>query len=191
MKIKTAVFALGAALLASTSAFAQQVVTLKMANWVPPTHHLFESYNKLADQVSKLTNGTLKIEVDSTAVANPGGMWMPRQMAEQAKLLADLGLEIDATRLSDLTAAPLSAVVSLGGCTGSFVSAEGLVITNHHCVQGALQLNSTPETNLVETGFLAATRADEKPAGATQRIPCVVPLRLSEWEMKKYPPGTR
>src|SRR5688572_10192056 len=69
--------------------------------------------------------------------ANPGGMWMPRQMAEQAKLLADLGLEIEATRLADLTAAPLSAVVSLGGCTGSFVSPEGLVITNHHCVQGA------------------------------------------------------
>jgi hypothetical protein len=102
--------------------------------------------------------------------ANPGGMWMPRQMAEQAELLAELGLEIEATRLADLTAAPLSAVVSLGGCTGSFVSPEGLVITNHHCVQGALQLNSTPEQNLVETGFLAATRADEKPAGATQRI---------------------
>jgi hypothetical protein len=103
------------------------------------------------------------------AFANPGGMWMPRQMAGAA-VLAELGLTIPAATLSDLTAAPLSAVVSLGGCTGSFVSAQGLVVTNHHCVQGALQLNSTPDDNLVERGFLARTRADEKPAGATQRI---------------------
>ncbi len=95
---------------------------------------------------------------------------MPRQLGEQGKLLAGLGLAVDPATLSDLTAPPLSAVVSLGGCTGSFVSPHGLVITNHHCVQGALQLGSTPSDNLVERGFLAATRADEKPAGATQRI---------------------
>lgn len=76
--IRNMLSVLAAALLASlsgTSSSAQTVVTLKMANWVPPTHHLFESYNKLAERVSQLTNGTLKIEVDSTAVANPGGMY--------------------------------------------------------------------------------------------------------------------
>ena len=104
------------------------------------------------------------------AFENPGGMWMPRQMGEAGEQLADLGLAIPAATLSSLTAAPLNAVVSLGGCTGSFVSPEGLLITNHHCVQGSLQLNSTPADNLVERGFLAATRADEKPAGGTQRV---------------------
>jgi hypothetical protein len=102
--------------------------------------------------------------------ANPGGMWMPRQMLAHADQLAELGLQIDAGALSDPTRPPLSAVVSIGGCTASFVSPEGLVVTNHHCVQGALQLNSTPEANLVEHGFLAAARADEKWAGPTQRI---------------------
>jgi hypothetical protein len=33
--------------------------------------------------------------------------------------------------------------VSLGGCTASFVSPDGLIVTNHHCVTGQLQFNST------------------------------------------------
>ncbi len=104
------------------------------------------------------------------AFQNPGGMWMPRQMLDHADRLAGLGMEIDAAQLSDPTKAPLAAVVSLGGCTASFVSPEGLIITNHHCVQGALQLNATPEDNIVENGFLAKTRADERTAGPGQRV---------------------
>ncbi|HET9991269.1 MAG TPA: S46 family peptidase, partial [Kofleriaceae bacterium] len=61
-------------------------------------------------------------------------------------------------------------IVSLGGCTASFVSSEGLIVTNHHCVQGALQLNSTPDKNLVENGFLAKTKAEEPSAGPAQRV---------------------
>jgi V8-like Glu-specific endopeptidase len=101
---------------------------------------------------------------------NPGGMWMPRQMLDHARQLENLGLEIEASALSDPTRPPLSAVVSLGGCTASFVSPEGLVVTNHHCVRSALQLNSTAEDNLVENGFLAASRDKERWAGPTQRI---------------------
>jgi hypothetical protein len=101
---------------------------------------------------------------------SPGGMWMPRQMLDNAKQLEQLGLKIEAAALSDPSRPPLSAVVSLGGCTASFVSPEGLVITNHHCVRGALQLNSTPEDNILENGFLARTRAEERWAGPTQRI---------------------
>jgi V8-like Glu-specific endopeptidase len=47
------------------------------------------------------------------------------------------------------------------GCTGSFVSAEGLVLTNHHCVQTCLADNSTAARDLVADGFLAARREDE------------------------------
>jgi hypothetical protein len=101
---------------------------------------------------------------------NPGGMWMPRQMSDHAALLRELGLRIDASALTDPTQAPMSAVVSLGHCTASFVSPEGLLVTNHHCVQGALQLSSTPDNNLVEHGFVAKTRADETSAGPTQRV---------------------
>ena len=49
---------------------------------------------------------------------------------------------------------------------GSFISAEGLLITNHHCADGILQEHSTPQANLSQDGYLARTRADEKKAGA-------------------------
>ncbi len=99
-------------------------------------------------------------------------MWMPRQMTLpiHAANLKAMGVPLAAADLADPMKAPLAAVVSLGGCTGSFVSPDGLIITNHHCVQQALQVNSTPEANLVEHGFLAKTRADEKSAGPTQHV---------------------
>ncbi|MBK9033176.1 MAG: S46 family peptidase [Myxococcales bacterium] len=58
----------------------------------------------------------------------------------------------------------------LNGCSASFVSPEGLIVTNHHCVQSALQVNSTRARNLVEDGVLARTRAEELPAGPAERV---------------------
>ena len=52
---------------------------------------------------------------------NPGGMWMPFQMAAHADTLRALGLEYDPAALTDPTAHPLGAVVSLGGCSASFI----------------------------------------------------------------------
>jgi hypothetical protein len=106
----------------------------------------------------------------AAAFANPGGMWMPSQMAQHAEQLRELGLVADPEAFTDPTAHPLGAVVWLGGCTGSFVSPEGLVITNHHCVTRALQENSTKERNLLEEGFVARTRAAEQWVGPTGRI---------------------
>lgn len=101
------------------------------------------------------------------AFRNPGGMWMPGQLAAHADTLRKLGLELDPKELGDPTKAPLSAMVWLGGCSGTFVSPEGLIVTNHHCVQLALSVNSTPEHNLIEKGFYAQARAEEKSAGPT------------------------
>ena len=46
-------------------------------------------------------------------------------------------------------------VVRLSGCTGSFVSANGLILTNHHCVEGCLAEHSTREKSLIDSGVLA------------------------------------
>ncbi|WP_428269674.1 S46 family peptidase [Haliangium sp.] len=101
---------------------------------------------------------------------SPGGMWMPKQMASHADTLRRLGLELEPSELADPLSPTLASIVSLGGCSASFVSPEGLVITNHHCVSGSLQYNSTPEENLVEAGYLARTRAEEKWNGPTSRV---------------------
>jgi V8-like Glu-specific endopeptidase len=47
------------------------------------------------------------------------------------------------------------------GCTGSFVSPDGLVLTNHHCAASCIAENSTAERDLVATGFRALERANE------------------------------
>ena len=64
----------------------------------------------------------------------------------------------------------MGAIVSLGGCTASFVSPDGLIVTNHHCVTGGLQFNSTPARNLLKDGYLAKTRGDELPNGPGSRV---------------------
>lgn len=94
---------------------------------------------------------------------------MPNQMAGHAEMLKKLGLTIDPALLSDPLSPLLASVISLGGCSASFVSPDGLVITNHHCATGALQLNSTPAANLLKDGFMAATRAAEKSNGPSAR----------------------
>jgi len=55
----------------------------------------------------------------------------------------------------------LSSVRFMDGGSGSFVSPEGLVMTNHHVAMGQLQKISTPEKNYVDNGFLARTREEE------------------------------
>jgi hypothetical protein len=52
-------------------------------------------------------------------------------------------------------------VVRLAGCTASFVSPDGLILTNHHCVASCLAQNSTRESSLLETGFIARERDAE------------------------------
>ncbi len=65
----------------------------------------------------------------------------------------------------------VDASVQVGGCSASFITAEGLIITNHHCVFGAVQQASTMQHDYVRNGFLARTREQEISAtGLTARI---------------------
>jgi len=98
------------------------------------------------------------------------GMWMPQQVPQIAGQLQKLGIAIEPARLADLTGDPMGAVISLGGCTASFVSPDGLIVTNHHCAFGSIQHNSTAERDLINDGFLTKTREDELPAAPGTRV---------------------
>ncbi len=108
--------------------------------------------------------------VAAAPLAADEGMWMPQQIPDLAQKLKAMGFEGDPAAFADLTGQPMGAIVSLGGCTASFVSPEGLIATNHHCVQGALQYNSTPQRNLLVDGFLAKTREEELSNGPGSRV---------------------
>ena len=87
------------------------------------------------------------------------GMWMPQQLPQIAKQLKAAGLKLDPNSLTRLTEFPAGAIVSLGGCSASFVSPQGLVVTNHHCVYNSVAQNSTPERDLLANGFVAHSLA--------------------------------
>lgn len=82
------------------------------------------------------------------------------------------GLKIDPKAIYNPNGIGLiDAVVQLSGCTGSFVSKDGLIITNHHCAFGAVQAASTKDNDYITNGFLAKTREAEIQArGISARI---------------------
>ena len=112
-----------------------------------------------------------------TQILADEGMWQTHQLPMLGDELKELGLQIDPDSLTDLTAWPMNAVISLGGCTASFVSPEGLAVTNHHCAYGSIQHNSTEDDNLLEKGFMAAERKNELPARPGTRIMVTVEVR--------------
>ena len=91
------------------------------------------------------------------------GMWMPHQMKDLN--LETLGLQMNPEDLYKEDGTGLmSAVVSLGGGTGEFVSRDGLILTNHHVAFRALQRAATPEHDYITDGFVAWSREEEIPA---------------------------
>jgi len=114
-------------------------------------------------------SSVLSLGMSATALADEG-MWQPHQLPELEAVLKAKGLQIDAKSIADLTAFPMNAVISLGGCTASFLSKQGLALTNHHCAYSSIQHNSTAQNNLLENGFLAKSLAEELPAAPGSKI---------------------
>ena len=98
------------------------------------------------------------------------GMWMPSQLPSIAKPLREAGFQGNPAELADLTKAPLNAVVKVGGATGSFISDDGLVLTNHHVAFGVIQYNSNAQRDLIQNGFVSHERAEELPANPDFRL---------------------
>ena len=75
------------------------------------------------------------------------------------------GLKLDAGEIWNPGGEALAmAVVRLGGCSASFISDAGLILTNHHCAYRAIQQNSTPADDILGDGFVAHHWSEEKVA---------------------------
>lgn len=125
------------------------------------------------------------------------GQWMPRQIAElDADALAKQGLELTPAELYDPKGGGLlEAVVNLGGCSAGFVSADGLIATNHHCALAAIQAASSVEHDYLKDGFLAATRdaeivAKDEDVEIVQRITDVT-AKVHEVVAREQDPAAR
>src|SRR5437763_1480311 len=102
------------------------------------------------------------------------GKWTPSQILElDPQWLRAQGLEVAPETLwSRDGGGLLEAAVRISGCSAGFISARGLLITNHHCAFSILQQHSTPQRDLITHGFLARTPAEELPgAGIHATLP--------------------
>jgi hypothetical protein len=99
------------------------------------------------------------------------GMWEPYELTKLQKELKQSGFSKDVSGLTDLFSHPMNAIVSLGGCSAAFVSPDGLIATNYHCIESSfLQFNSSKNENLFETGFVAKTKDAEKRSAPGSRV---------------------
>jgi len=94
------------------------------------------------------------------------GMWLPSLIGElRIGDMHEKGFRLSTDDIYHINQAAITdAVVSFGGfCTGELISAEGLLITNHHCGLGSIQRHSSLENNYLDEGFWAMSREDELP----------------------------
>jgi hypothetical protein len=99
------------------------------------------------------------------------GMWPLTMLAQLQDAMQAKGLKLSAEDIYSINKSCLKdAVVRLSTkqgrmfCSGEIISDQGLFLTNHHCGFGAIQELSSPADNILENGFWAKDRSQEKPA---------------------------
>jgi len=92
------------------------------------------------------------------------GMWLLSLLKKQEAAMQAKGLKLTAEEIYNVNNTSLKdAIVWFnGGCTGEIISSQGLVLTNHHCGEDAITSLSTPEDNILDSGFYAKTKAEER-----------------------------
>lgn len=94
------------------------------------------------------------------------GMWLlPLIQKLNIGKMTELGLQLTAEDIYSVNKSSLKDAIVIfgGGCTGEIVSAQGLLLTNHHCGYGSIQQHSTVEHDYLTDGFWAMTREEELP----------------------------
>ena len=107
-----------------------------------------------------------------TSVCADEGMWLPSLIGSRIKDMRKKGFRLTAEDIYSINKASLKDAVVLfgGGCTGEYVSEQGLLLTNHHCGYGSIQQLSSVEHDYLTNGFWAKSQAEELPVpGLTVR----------------------
>ncbi|MBR3613081.1 MAG: S46 family peptidase [Bacteroidaceae bacterium] len=93
------------------------------------------------------------------------GMWLPNHIKERIKEMRKMGFKLKADDIYSADKASLKdAVVQFGGgCTGEFVSEQGLLLTNHHCGYSSIQKLSSVEHDYLTNGYWAQSMVEELP----------------------------
>jgi hypothetical protein len=104
---------------------------------------------------------TLLVLVVSAPAFSDGGMWTFHDFPH-GLLKREHGADVSQAWLDQVR----TATIRLSNCTASFVSRDGLVLTNHHCAEACLDEHSSAEHNLLREGFLARSRPQELKCGA-------------------------
>ena len=93
------------------------------------------------------------------------GMWIPMLLQRNEAAMQKAGMHISAKDIYDINHASLKDAILLfgGGCTGEFVSDEGLLLTNHHCGYSYIVKHSSVEHDYLTNGFWAMSRDQEIP----------------------------
>ncbi len=111
----------------------------------------------------KLIATLIVVMLVPTVVRADEGMWIPMLLQRNEAAMQRAGMHITAQDIYDINNASLKDAVLLfgGGCTGEFVSQEGLVLTNHHCGYSYIVRHSTVEHDYLTHGFWAMNRQEE------------------------------
>jgi hypothetical protein len=116
-------------------------------------------YRKLLLQVLRACPAAVLLVVTAPAFSD-SGMWtfhdFPRQLVQR-----EYGVDITPAWLERVR----TSTIRLSNCTASFVSAKGLILTNHHCAEECLDNHSTEQHNLLREGFLARSGSEELKCG--------------------------
>lgn len=97
-------------------------------------------------------------------LAQQGGMWIPSLLeGTNEGEMQSLGMKMSAKDIYDVNQSSLKDAIAHfnGGCTSEVISAEGLLLTNHHCGYGQIQSHSSVGNDLLSDGFWAMSREEE------------------------------
>ncbi len=107
----------------------------------------------------------LFVTTSHTSLADEG-LWLPFLLEEHNQhRMQEMGMRISAEDIYSLNQSSIKdAIVLFGrGCSGSIVSDQGLLFTNHHCGFGSIRNHSTIESNYLDEGFWASSLQEELP----------------------------